>query len=106
MEFISYEDMVFEGIYNCELDKINNKYKQNMIKTLSRYVKEVKEKKKAYEDAYAIFNEGEKERKALISVKKEKLKKKIKSEIDGLEKEYEEYCKTEPVDIKNAYFNM
>ena len=116
MEFVSYEDMVFEGIYNCELDKINNKYKQNMIKTLSRYVKEVKEKKKAYEDAYAIFNEGEKERKALISVKKEKLKKqgffafskkkKIKSEIDGLEKEYEEYCKTEPVDIKNAYFNM
>lgn len=116
MEFISYEDMVFEGIYNCELDKINNKYKQNMTKTLSRYVKEVKEKKKAYEDAYAIFNEGEKERKELISVKKEKLKKqgffafskkkKIKSEIDGLEKEYEEYCKTEPVDIKNAYFNM
>ena len=33
-------------------------------------------------------------------------KKEIKIEIDRLEKEYEEYRNTEPVDVKNAYFNM
>ena len=33
-------------------------------------------------------------------------KKKIKEELEILNKEYEEYRNTEPVDVKNAYFNM
>ena len=113
---ISYEDIEFEGHSTDKLDDINNKYQLNLISEFSKYVQEVKDKKKAYEDAYAVFNIGENERKEMISNKRKELKqqgifalskkKEIKIEIDRLEKEYEEYRNTEPVDVKNAYFNM
>ena len=113
---ISYEDIELEGHSAEKLDEINNKYQLNLISEFSKYVQEVKDKKKAYEDAYAVFNIGENERKEMISNKRKELKqqgifalskkKEIKLEIDRLEKEYEEYRNTEPVDVKNAYFNM
>ena len=113
---ISYDDIEFEGHSTDKLDDINNKYQLNLISEFSKYVQEVKDKKKAYEDAYAVFNIGENERKEMISNKRKELKqqgifalskkKEIKIEIDRLEKEYEEYRNTEPVDVKNEYFNM
>lgn len=33
-------------------------------------------------------------------------KKELKAELDRLNNEYEEYRRTEPVNLKNAYFNM
>lgn len=116
LDMISYDDIEKNADSTCTVDEINHNYQVKLIQSFSEFVQEVKNKKKIYKDAYSVFTKGLKERKKKLSEKEEELKqqgifafskkKEIKEEIARIEKDYEEYQKTEPVDLKNAYLNM
>ena len=87
-----------------------------MIVLILDYIKELGEKKAAYEEAYDKYDVGLKKLIDAIYAKNDELKRQglfafskkreLKAELDRLNNEYEEYRKTEPVDLKDAYFNM
>ena len=80
------------------------------------YIEEAGKRKIAYEEAYDKFDAEVKKRNDVISEKYAELKqqgmfafskkKEIKAEIEQLQNELENFRKTEPVDLKNAYFGM
>ena len=90
--------------------------KVNLITLIMDYIKELGEKKAAYKEAYDKYNAGLKKYTNAISEKNIELKqqglfafskkKEIRAEIERLNGEYEEYRKTEPKDLENAYLNM
>ena len=116
MGLIGAEDIKYRGSTKNTLEEIQAEYVNRIKILVCNYVKELAKKKAIYEDAYKKYNEGEKARRNAIAEKNKELKKlgllafskkkEIRTELDRLEKEYKEYQKTEPVDLKNAYLNM
>lgn len=116
MGLIGIDDIKYKGSTKTTLADVQTEYADKMISLILDYVKELGEKKAAYEEAYDKYDEGLRKRNDAISAKNEELnrqglfafskKKELKAELDRLNREYEEYRKTEPVALKNAYFNM
>ncbi len=116
MGLISIDDIKYKDSTKTTLAEVQAEYADKMIALILNYIKELGEKKAAYEKAYDKYNAGLKKHTNAIAVKNDELKKQglfafskkkeIKAELGRLNIEYEEYCKTEPVNLKNAYFNM
>ena len=116
MGFISIDDIKYKDSTKTTLAEVQTEYADKMIALILNYIKELGEKKAAYEEAYDKYNAGLKEHMDAIAVKNNELKqqglfafskkKELKAELDRLNNEYEEYRKTEPVNLKDAYFNM
>ena len=80
------------------------------------YIKEAGKRKIIYEEAYDKFNAEIKKHNDTINNKMAELKqqgmfafskkKEIKTEIERLKYELEEFRKGQPVDLKNAYYKM
>lgn len=116
MGLISIDDIKYKDSIKTTLEDVQMEYADKMIALILDYIKKLGEKKAAYEEAYDKYNAGLKIHTDAISAKNEELKqqglfafskkKELKSELERLNRDYEEYRKTEPIDLKNAYFNM
>lgn len=116
MGLISIDDIKYKDSVKTTLADVQKEYADKMVALILDYIKELGEKKVAYEEAYDKYDAGLKKHNDAISAKNEELKqqglfafskkKELKVELERLNREYEEYRKTEPVDLKNAYFNM
>ena len=116
MGLISIEDIKYKGSTKATLEEVQTEYADKMIALIRDYIKELGEKKTAYEKAYDKYDAGLKKHVDAIVAKNDELKqqglfafskkKALKAELDKLNNEYEEYRKTEPVNLKNAYLNM
>lgn len=116
MGLINIDDIKYKDSTKTTLAEVQTEYADKMIVLILDYIKELGEKKTAYEKAYDKYNAGLKKHMDAITAKNDELKqqglfafskkKEIKAELDRLNNEYEEYRRTEPVNLKNAYFNM
>lgn len=116
MGLISIDDIKYKDSTKTTLAEVQMEYADKMIALILDYIKELRDRKAAYEKAYDKYNAGLRKHTDAIAAKNDELKqqglfafskkKKIKEELEILNKEYEEYRNTEPVDVKNAYFNM
>ena len=114
MGAISIDDIKYKDSTKTTLAEVQTEYADKMIALILNYIKELGEKKVAYEEAYDKYNAGLKKHMDAIAAKNDELKqqglfakkKELKAELDRLNNEYEEYRRTEPVNLKNAYFNM
>lgn len=116
MGLISINDIRYKDSTKTTLAEVQTEYADKMIALILDYIKELGEKKAAYEKAYDKYNVGLKKYMDAIAAKNAELKqqglfafskkRELKAELDRLHNEYEGYCRTEPVNLKNAYFNM
>lgn len=116
MGLIDVDDIKYKNSTKTTLAEVQAEYADKMITLILNYIKELGEKKVAYEEAYNKYNVALKKYMDAISEKNDELKrqglfafskkKEIKAELDKLNKEYQEYRKTEPLNLKNAYFYM
>ena len=116
MGLISIDDIKYKDSTKNTLAEVQAEYTDTMIALILEYIKELRAKRSAYDKAYNKYNAGLKKYMDTITAKNQELKqqglfafskkKEIKAELDRLNNEYEEYRKTEPVNLKNAYFNM
>jgi len=116
MGLISIDDIKYKDSTKNTLAEVQTEYVDKMIALILDYIKELGKKKIAYEEAYDKYNAGLKKHTDAIAAKNDELKqqglfafskkKELKAELDRLNNEYEEYRRTEPVNLKNAYFNM
>ena len=116
MGLISIDDIKYKDSTKTTLAEIQTEYADKMVALILDYIKELGEKKIAYEEAYDKYNAGLKKHMDAIAAKNDELKqqglfafskkKELKAELDRLNNEYEEYRRTEPVHLKNMYFNM
>lgn len=116
MGLITIEEIRMKDSTQTTLEKVKGEYAVKLISLIADYIKEAGKRKIAYEEAYDKFDAEIKKRNDAISEKYEELKqqgmfsfskkKEIKAEIGQLQNELENFRKTEPVDLKNAYFGM
>ena len=116
MGLITIEDIRMKDSTQTTLEEVKAEYVAKLISLIADYIKEAGKRKIAYEEAYDKFDAEIKKRNDAISEKYEELKqqgmfafskkKEIKAEIEQLQNELENFRKTEPVDLKNAYFGM
>lgn len=116
LELITINDIILNGNTSSIIQDIKDAYTSKLVSLVMNYIEQIKAKKSIYEDAYNIFNAGIEQRETLIAEKREQLrglslfafstKKVLKAEIANLESEYANYLKTEPIELKNAYFDM
>lgn len=116
MGLISIDDIKYKDSTKTTLTEVQTEYANKMIALILDYIKELGKKKIAYEEAYDKYNAGLKKHMDAIAAKNDELKqqglfafskkKELKAELDRLNNEYEEYRRTEPVHLKNMYFNM
>lgn len=116
MGLISIDDIKYKDSTKTTLAEVQTEYADKMVALILDYIKELGKKKIAYEEAYDKYNAGLKKHMDAIAAKNDELKqqglfafskkKELKAELDRLNNEYEEYRRTEPVNLKNAYFNM
>lgn len=116
MGLISIDDIKYKDSTKTTLAEVQTEYADKMIALILDYIKELGKKKIAYEKAYDKYNAGLKKHMDAIAAKNNELKqqglfafskkKELKAELDRLNNEYEEYRRTEPVDLQDAYFNM
>lgn len=116
MGLISIDDVKYKDSTKTTLAEVQREYEDKIIALILDYIKEIGKKKTAYEEAYDKYNAGLKKYMDAIAAKNDELKqqglfafskkKELKAELDRLNNEYEAYRKTEPVDLKDAYFNM
>lgn len=93
---------------------IKQDYVQLLTDIITKYVYEARTRRKAYENAYAEYNKKKNEQNEKITVLQEKLrntglfsfskKKEVKQEIRELQAALDDI--KEPVELKNAYYNM
>lgn len=116
MRLININDIKYIDSTKNTLAELQAEYADKMIVLILNYIKELREKKVAYEKAYDKYNTGLKKQIDAIAAKNDELKqqglfafskkKELKEELDRLNNEYKEYRRTEPVHLKNMYFNM
>lgn len=116
MGLITIEDIRMKDSTKTTLEEVKAEYAAKLLSLIDDYIKEAGKRKNAYEEAYDKFDAEIKKRNDAISEKYEELKqqgmfafskkKEIKAEIEQLQNELENFRKTEPVDLKNAYFGM
>lgn len=113
---ISVEDIRMKDSLQTTLDAVKEEYISKIVPLISDSVKEAKRRKTVYEDAYNKFNAELKEQNDALSRKKAELgnqgifafsvKKQLKKEIEKLEKLIQDINAAEPVELKNAFFDM
>jgi hypothetical protein len=116
MGLISIEDIRMKDSVQTNLEEIRMEYVTKLVMLILDYIKEASVRKVAYEEAYDKFNAEVQKRNDVISEKSAELKqqgffafsnkKEIKAELERLEKDLEDFRKTEPVHLKNAYYGM
>lgn len=116
MGLITIEDIRMNDSTQTTLEEVKAEYAVKLISIIDDYIKEAGKRKIAYEEAYDKFDSEIKKRNDVISEKNEELKqqgmfafskkKEIKAEIEQLQNELEDFRRTEPVDLKNAYYGM
>ena len=116
MGLITIEDIRMKDSTQTTLEEVKAEYTSKIIGLIMDYIEEAGKRKIAYEEAYDKFDAEVKKRNDVISEKYAELKqqgmfafskkKEIKAEIEQLQNELENFRKTEPVDLKNAYFGM
>lgn len=116
MGLISIDDIKYKDSVKTTLADVQKEYADKMVDLILDYIKELGEKKVAYEEAYDKYNVEYQKYKDAIEQKNNELKaqgffafskkRELKEELDKLTNEYEEYRKTEPIALKDAYFNM
>lgn len=116
MGLIGIDDIKYKGSVKTTLKEVQEEYIEKVTSLVSDFIVELKKRKIAYEEAYEKYNLEEKKYIDAIAEKEEQLKqqgffafskkKEIKTELVKIQNEYEEYRKTEPVALKDAYLNM
>lgn len=116
MGLISIDDIKYKDSTKTTLAEVQIEYADKITALILGFIKELEEIKVAYEKAYDKYNAGLKKHMDDIAAKNDELKqqglfafskkKEIKAELDRLNNEYEEYRRTEPVALKDVYFNM
>lgn len=116
MGLMTIEDVRMKDSTMETLEDVKSEYANTMVSRIMEYIKEAKIRKVAYEEAYDKFNAELKKKSDALDSKVAELKqqgmfafskkKEIKTEIEQLQNELENFRKTEPVDLKNAYFGM
>ena len=116
MGLITIEDIRMNDSAKTTLEEVKAEYTEKLISLIVDYIKEAGKRKIAYEEAYDKFDAEVKKRNDVISEKYAELKqqgmfafakkKEIKADIEQLQSELDDFRKTEPVDLKNAYFGM
>lgn len=100
MGLISIDDIKYKDSIKTTLEDVQMEYADKMIALILEYIKELGEKKAAYEEAYDKYNAGLNTYTDVILAKNEELnqqglfafsnKKELKAELDRLNREYEE----------------
>lgn len=113
---ISVEDIRLQNSVKTTLEEVNEEYIEKILLMIIDYITEAGKRKIVYEEAYNKFNLELKKRNAVIAEKETELnqqgifaftkKKELKIELEKLQNELREFKKTEPVDLKKAYYNM
>ena len=116
MGLINIEDIKLKDSIQTTLEEVKSEYATKLVTLILDYIKEAGKRKIIYEEAYDKFNAEIKKHNDTINNKMAELKqqgmfafskkKEIKTEIERLKYELEEFRKGEPVDLKNAYYKM
>jgi hypothetical protein len=117
MNLIHIEDIRLKNSTQTILKNVVQEYVEQILPKIIYYLQEARHKKSEYEEAYILFDAEIKRRENNIKEKVEDLnqqgvfafanKKKLKTEINRLTQELDDYRKkNEPTDIKDAYYKM
>lgn len=116
MELLTIEDIRMKGSTVTTLEEAKAEYVDKIIAQIMEYIKEANIRKNAYEEAYGKYNSVLDQKCKVIDNKKAELKeqgifafskkKEIKAELEALQKDLEEFMRTEPVKFKDDYYGM
>lgn len=116
MNLISIGDVRMKDSSAEKLEDVKKEYIAKMLSHVVEYIEEAKKRKVAYQDAYDKFNAELLKRNTFLGEAKLELKqqgllafskkKEIKAKIERLQSELKEFEMTEPVKLKEAYYNM
>lgn len=116
MGLITIEDIRMKDSTMMTLEDVKSEYADKMISRIMEYIKEASVRKVAYEEAYEKFKAELKKKSDALDSKMAELKqqgmfafskkKEIKAEIEHLQRELEDFRKTEPVKLREAYYGM
>ena len=116
MGLMTIEDVRMKDSTMATLEDVKTEYANTMVSRIMDYIKEAKVRKVAYEEAYDKFNAELKKKSDALDSKMAELKqqgmfafskkKEIKAEIEHLQRDLEDFRKTEPVKLREAYYGM
>ena len=116
MGLITIEDIRMKDSTITTLEDVKTEYANAMVSRIMDYIKEAKVRKVAYEEAYDKFNAELKKKSDALDSKMAELKqqgmfafskkKEIKAEIEQLQRDLDDFRKTEPVKLREAYYGM
>lgn len=116
MGLMTIEDVRMKDSTMETLEDVKSEYANTMVLRIMDYIKEAKVRKVAYEEAYDKFNAELKKKSDALDSKMAELKqqgmfafskkKEIKSEIEHLQRDLEDFRRTEPTKLKEAYYGM
>lgn len=112
LKLLTIEDIRIKGSTVTTLEEAKAEYVDKIIAQIMEYIKEANIRKSAYEEAYGKYNSVLDQKCKVIDKKKAELKEQSifafskKKEIKKLRKELEDFRRTEPVQLKEAYYGM
>lgn len=116
MGLMTIEDVRMKDSTMATLEDVKSEYANTMVLRIMDYIKEAKVRKVAYEEAYDKFNAELKKKSDALDSKMAELKqqgmfafskkKEIKSEIEQLQRDLDDFRRTEPTKLKEAYYGM
>lgn len=116
MNLMSIEDIRMKDSAMTTLEDVKLEYETKIVYQIMEYIKEANKRKIVYEEAYDKFNAELKNKNTLLDAKIAELKqqgvfafskkKEIKAEIEMLQKDVEEFRRTEPVQLRENYYGM
>lgn len=116
LKLLTIEDIRMKGSTVTTLEEAKAEYVNKIIAQIMEYIKEANIRKDAYEEAYGKYNSVLDQKCKVIDNKKAELKeqgifafskkKEIKAELEALQKDLEEFMRTEPVKFKDDYYGV
>lgn len=116
MDFIDIKEFGLKKNLNMPITEWKMEYKEIILKLISDYIKEANRRKEIYETAYKEYNDELNKRKKILNDKSTELakqgvfafsnKKRLKTEIEQIKTEIAWFEKKEPIEKKNAYYQM
>lgn len=116
MGLMTIEDVRMKDSTMATLEDVKSEYANTMVSRIMDYIKEAKVRKVAYEEAYDKFNAELKKKSDALDSKMAELKqqgmfafskkKEIKAEIEQLQRDLDDFRRTEPTKLKEAYYGM
>lgn len=116
MGLMTIEDVRMKDSTMTTLEEVKTEYANTMVSRIMDYIKEAKVRKVAYEEAYDKFNAELKKKNDALDSKMAELKqqgmfafskkKEIKAEIEQLQRDLDDFRRTEPTKLKEAYYGM